>query len=357
MNELPRILFVDDERNIREIYALHLSELGYPVATAANAAAACSLLGERQFEIVFVDQYLGADRGLDLIRGIARPDSAPSFVMITANGSTDLAVEALKSGAADFISKPFSVPDLVKSIDYVRKKQELDRERRGFVVKLQRTVEEKTRELDAVHVAVLSSLAQTVEKRDLGTYGHSRRVSYYARLIASALDLSEEQRKDLKTAAVLHDIGKIGITDFVLGKQGPLTAAERSLVEEHPRKGCEILEPLKSLGAILPAIRHHHEHFDGTGYPDRLAGERIPFLARLIAVADTYDAITSTRPYRAAASHALAVGELQACSGRQFDPNIVEAFVRTDNRFRMLFGEKPFAPAGNPEVFPPRGPG
>jgi len=332
---IPHILIVDDEKRILETFSLMLSDQGYPVATASRPDDALAILAGSKFDIVFLDQFLGSARGLDLMKEMSRQDPDLYFVLMTANGSTDLAVEALKRGASDFISKPFFIADMIKSIEHVNTKRALEHQKRELFQVLTRTVDEKTEELNRVHFSVLSTLAQAMEKRDIGTYGHSRRVSYQARLIAAALDLSETQRRDLETAAILHDIGKIGITDFILGKQGPLNDDEKDIIKSHPQKGYEILKPLKQFEPILPAILHHHEHYDGTGYPNGLAGEKIPLYARIISVADTYDAILSTRPYRTGATNEQAISELVRFSGTQFDPVIVKAFVETDAKSRV----------------------
>ena len=333
------ILLIDDEPRIVEVYGTLLREEGFSVTASSRPEDALRFASEQLFDIVILDQFLGSARGLDLMHSMMRMRQGQSFIIMTANGSTDLAVESLKQGAADFIVKPFLLRDLLRSIDYIKKKRELERAKQELVNGLEQAVSEKTDELKRVYTHVLSSLAQAMEQRDSGTYGHSRRVSHTARLIAAALDLGEEERQTLKTAAMLHDIGKIGITDLVLGKQGPLTAEEQAVIRAHPRKGCEILSPLKPLAAVLPAILHHHERFDGSGYPAGLAGEQIPFLARIIAVADTYDAIISTRPYRTGATHEHAMAELVRCAGTQFDPRIVQAFSKADVRWRTLSGE------------------
>jgi putative nucleotidyltransferase with HDIG domain len=342
MGQDLNILLVDDESRIVEVYGTLLREEGFSVTAVSRADDALRRASEQRFDIVILDQFLGSARGLDLMRTMLHDRRGQSFIIMTANGSTDLAVESLKQGADDFIVKPFRLRDLLRSIDYIKKKRELERAKRECMAGLEQAVSEKTAELKRVYTHVLSSLAQAMEQRDSGTYGHSRRVSQTARLIAAALDLSEQERQTLKTAAMLHDIGKIGITDLVLGKQGPLSAEEQAVIRSHPQKGCEILGPLRELAPVLPAIRHHHERFDGGGYPDGLAGEQIPFLARIIAVADTYDAITSTRPYRAGAAHEHAMKELLHCAGTQFDPRIVEVFHRADSRWQM------FLSAGGP---------
>lgn len=336
MSEDVRILFVDDEVNIVEVYTAMLSEQGYAVTGATAAHQALRLLRQQPFDLVFLDQFLGSERGLDVMAAMSAVRAELSFVIMTANGSTDLAVESLKRGASDFIVKPFFLKDLIKSIDFVKKKRDLERAKKELLSGLELAVNEKTEELKKIYTHVLSSLANAMEQRDSGTYGHSRRVSYNSRLIAAALNLGEAERADLKTAALLHDIGKIGISDFILAKEGPLSDQEREVVRNHPRKGVEILKPLKQYERILPDILHHHESYDGSGYPQGLAGKHIPLHARIIAIADTYDAIISTRPYRKGGSHVAAMEELVQHAGTQFDPSIVKAFVEADRRYRFV---------------------
>jgi putative nucleotidyltransferase with HDIG domain len=336
-----RILLVDDEPHILEVFSAMLRDKGYPTRTASHAEEALRLVAVERFDIAFIDHVLGPVRGLDLIPRMAelRPDL--SHVLITGNGNVELAVQALKSGASDYVSKPFLLADLTRSIDYVNKKREQERRRRELLESLEHNVRERTEELKNVYFPVLSSLAHAMETRDRGTYGHSRRVSHNSELIAAALGLDPEERDNLKAAALLHDIGKIGTSDFILGKKGALTEEEKKIVRGHPQQGVEILRPLagafKQLGSILPAILHHHENFDGSGYPSGLAGEAIPLLARIITVADTYDAILSDRPYRCSQGHDQAMAELVHCAGSQFDPKIVDVYVKKAADGRQLF--------------------
>ena len=326
--ETMRILVVDDEKRILQTFTLMLSDYGYLVRTAADAGEALACLARERFHIVFLDHYIGKDRGLDLMQRMAAAEPELYFVMITANGNADLAVEALKRGASDFITKPFFAADILKSIDFVSKKRELDRQKREMLETLEAKVHERTQELEAIHLDVLSSLAQALETRDFGTYGHCKRVSHYSRLIAEELDLSAREIHYLDIAAQLHDVGKIGINDGILLKPSALTREEWESLRSHPAKGVEILKPLKYLEPALAAILHHHEHYDGSGYPAGLAGDRIPPGARIIAVADAWDVMRSDRPYRKALSKQTAQEELLTHAGTQFDRTIVEIMVR-----------------------------
>ena len=326
-----RLLIVDDEKRILEAFSMLLEDFGYSVKTAPGADEALAMLSTNTFDIAFIDQFLGRDRGVDLMNRMAELDPDLHFVIISGNSSTQLAVDSFKTGASDFISKPFFATDLVRSIEFVNKRRRLEQEKKEFLLSLSSKLDEAKEELSTIYFSVLSSLAQAMEKRDMGTYGHSMRVKHYSDFIAEALCLGNEAREHLRVAAMLHDIGKIGTSDFILGKPGPLDEHELREVRSHPQKGVEILSPLTTifgqLDQILPAILHHHEHYDGSGYPAGLAGEEIPLLARIIAVADTYDAILSDRPYRAAADHHRAVLEISRHAGRQFDGRIITAFV------------------------------
>ncbi len=336
-----RILLVDDEVRIRDSFAPLLRDIGFYVETASNPDDALMAVANGGFDIVFIDQFLGSARGLELMSSLSELDPDLYFVIITGNGSTDLAVDALKRGACDFISKPFFLTDLLRSVDYVGRKRELDREKKEVLRRLELELHKKNEELKNVYFPVLSSLAQAMEKRDTGTYGHSMRAMHYSRLIATALGLGTRDRETLKVASMLHDIGKIGTSDFILGKPGPLSDEEKCAVRSHPMKGVEILKPLtrsfSQFEEVLPAILHHHESYDGSGYPYGLSGARIPLLARIIAVADTYDAILSDRPYRSASSHEKAMEEIIRNAGRQFEPSIVNAFVSADRKHHQLF--------------------
>ncbi len=322
-----RLLLVDDEKAILRSFSLMLSDFGFPLTTASNAAEALDLIRNRQFDIVFLDQHIGRDRGLDLMQEMVQIDRTLYYVIITADGNAGLAVEALKRGASDFLTKPLFAANIIKSIDFVRRKRELDLQTRDMFLTLETKVMERTQELESIHIALLSSLAQALEARDFSTCGHCKRVSHYSRQIADELGLGAEEKKCLEIGALLHDVGKIGISDSILFKPEKLDGTEWQSLKNHPQKGVEILRPLKYLEPALPAILHHHENFDGTGYPDRLRGADIPLNARIISVADAWDVMRSDRPYRKMLSREAAIEELSNYAGRQFDPEIVKIFI------------------------------
>lgn len=184
------------------------------------------------------------------------------------------------------------------------------------------------KELKETFYGTIEALAETIEKRDPYTGGHTRRVMDYSLAIGRKLGLSDKELENLKLAAILHDIGKIGIRDNILLKEGKLTAEEAMIMNMHPKYGAEILEHIKQLREVIPGMRGHHEKYDGSGYPDGLRGESIPLFARIISVADAYDAMTTDRPYRKALTKEQAFEELRRFSGRHFDPSVVDAFIK-----------------------------
>jgi HD-GYP domain-containing protein (c-di-GMP phosphodiesterase class II) len=198
-------------------------------------------------------------------------------------------------------------------------------------------IQEKQR---SVYVQTVVALAQAVELRDPYTGGHAQRVTDYALMLADELKLSEPERNDLRVGAPLHDIGKIGIDDAILRKTGPLTEAEFLEMQTHTVKGVAILEPIPELATVLPLVRNHHERWDGKGYPDGLAGEDIPFLARVLAVADTFDAMTTDRPYRAGLPLEEALLEIAKGVGEQFDGDCTAAFLRLAARLEEHFQDR-----------------
>lgn len=212
------------------------------------------------------------------------------------------------------------------------------REEAAELANLRSAIESIASSLNAAYFTVISALTKAMEMKDEYTQGHAQRVTELALSIGKEMALPPQDMLNLQYAAILHDIGKLAIADEILLKPGKLTSSERKIIQQHPVLSAEIASTSPFLQAALPGIRHHHERYDGTGYPDGLKGEEIPLLARIIAVADAYDAMTTARPYKAAYSHRQAVWELHYCSGTQFDPKIVQAFLRATQKYQTKAG-------------------
>jgi putative nucleotidyltransferase with HDIG domain len=229
------------------------------------------------------------------------------------------------------MTKPFRVKELLFILKRALERRQLQEEKISYQNTLERRIEAATQALHNQVVQTVSSFILAIEAKDRYTQGHSKRVAEYSGLMAEKLGLSQEDKANLIYAAQLHDIGKIGISEQLLNKPGRLNMVEYETIKTHPSKGVKILEPLDFLGHLLPVVESHHEWFDGSGYPKGLAREKIPFLARIIAVCDTFDAMTSDRSYRKPLSLKIAVQEIKDGSGTQFDPQVVSAFITIFN--------------------------
>ena len=249
--------------------------------------------------------------------------------MITAVSDVDRAVRCLDEGALDYVTKPFRVEEIRGRVGQALEKQRLLLENRAYREHLEERVEQQARAYEDLFMASLQSLADALEVKDAYTWGHSTRVCQYAVAIARELKVGDTMLRQLELGSRLHDLGKIGVREEVLNKDGPLTDAEYAHVMEHPVIGWKLLAPLlRDAPHALAVVRSHHERFDGRGAPDALSGECIPLEARITAVADSFDAMTSGRPYRAGMSVEYALAELRRCAGTQFDHSCVEAFER-----------------------------
>jgi len=255
-------------------------------------------------------------------------------IMITAYADVDVAVEAMRLGAFDFIMKPIDLNLVVLSIRNALERKRLEEELDTYHKNLETLVEERTgklqqayRVLKKAHLDSVKVLAEAIDAKDPYTRGHSDRVTRMSLKIATHLDFSEARLETLEYGALLHDIGKIGIKDEVLQKRGPLTSEEYLYIQEHPLIGVKIVEGVEFFKDKIPIIRNHHERFDGRGYPDGLSREAIPFEARIITVSDAFDTMTSVRPHRGIMPLEDVLRELERCKGTQFDPKILEIFL------------------------------
>jgi putative two-component system response regulator len=244
-------------------------------------------------------------------------------IMLTGDANPATTRHALALGAKDFVAKPFDPPEVVLRIHNLLETRRLHRVLRDQNAALETTVRERTSALEDAQTEVLERLATAGEFRDDDTGQHAQRVGEIAEHLARALSIPAAQVELLRNAAPLHDVGKIGIPDRILLKPGRLTAEERPIMEAHAAIGDRMLAPLELLGSVRPIVRHHHERWDGTGYPDQLAGDGIPLLARIVAVADSIEAMSGQRPYRRPLGKDDVVHELERGCRAQWDPGLV----------------------------------
>jgi putative nucleotidyltransferase with HDIG domain len=306
------ILVADDETSIVESLHAFLEGIGYRVFTARDGLAALAAFKAHPTPIVVSDINMPGLGGHELLLEIKAVAPEAEVIIITGFATVDGAVRAIKDGAYDYIIKPFRIATIQHTIEKALSHRALVLEN----VRLQEN-----------SLNVLRTMVNVLEQRDSYTAGHSRRVTEVALAIAARLDLPEEEIKTLRLAGLIHDVGKIGIEDTILRKPARLTDEEYAIIRTHPERGVQIIEPLDFLKETIPIIRHHHEYFDGSGYPGGIAGEAIPLGSRIVTIADTYDAITSSRAYRQARCEAIALAELDRCRGTQFDPDLVEVFL------------------------------
>jgi len=317
------------------ILARRLAREGYSCVTACNGREALNHFYKEDFSLIISDLKMPEMDGMELLKKVKALNPKMTVIIVTAYAEIDVAVDAMRLGANDFIMKPVNLDLVVLSIRNALEKKRLEDELETYHRNLERLVEERTgrlqqayRILKKAHLDSVKVLTEAIDAKDPYTRGHSDRVRRMSLEIAKSLDFTEEKLENLEYGALLHDIGKIGIKDDVLQKQGPLSSDEYQYIQEHPLIGVKIVEGIQFFRDKIPMIRHHHEHYDGTGYPDGLTGEGIPLEARIIAVPDAFDAMTSLRPHRRAMALEDVLSELVRCENKQFDPLVVDIFVR-----------------------------
>jgi putative nucleotidyltransferase with HDIG domain len=322
------LLIVDDEAAIRKLLHLKLSREGYVCEEANNAEEALHLLETSQFALVVLDVRMPGKSGTELLPEIklGYPDTA--VVMATAVTNIDVAVQCLKLGADDYICKPFNLEEVSLAVQRALEKRRLQLELREYQRFLEEKVEEQMIEKREVFLGSMEALVSALEAKDKYTGGHSRRVTEIALAIGKELGLSVKEMEDLRWASLLHDVGKIAIDQVIQNKPGSLTREEYEHIMTHCQIGAQIVQPVVN-GKISKIIKDHHDHYDGNGLRQVADGGDIPLGARVIAVADAFDAMTSDRPYRSAMSIAQGVDEIKRCTGSQFDPAIVAVFLKT----------------------------
>jgi putative two-component system response regulator len=328
---LPFCLIVDDEPRLRQVMVHLMRSDGFQCVEAGNGVEALEQLQKYPAILVLSDLRMPKMDGFALLREIRSlyPDIA--VVMITAVADVEIAVNCLAIGAADYVIKPYQLEDVRARVAQALEKRRLVLELRAYRESLEERVAAQARRLEELFLASVQSLAEALELKDPYTRGHSVRVSQYSSVLAQAMGLGGEMLRQIELGGHVHDIGKIGVRETVLNKPERLTPEEYQHIMTHPVLGWRILAPL--LGDTphaLNIVRSHHERFDGRGIPDGLLGNEIPIEARIAAVADALDAMTSDRPYRPSElSLEMAVEEIRRNAGTQFDPAVVDAVIST----------------------------
>ncbi|HXT62934.1 MAG TPA: HD domain-containing phosphohydrolase [Pyrinomonadaceae bacterium] len=348
----PRLLIVDDEAAVRGV--LHdLLERSYDCAEASSAEEALALLRVNPYELVISDITMAGMSGLEMIPHIKAisPDSV--IVMVSGMQTVESAINALRLGAFDYLMKPFDLRQVEAAIERAYDYHQLIVAKQLYENHLEELVDLRTAELDQAlgslenaYRSTLQALTAALETRDAETHGHSERVVTFSLRLGREYGLNATEMKALEFGSLLHDIGKIGVPDAILRKPAKLTEEEWERMREHPLHGQQILRDINFLEGAARVVAQHHEKWDGSGYPLGLKAEEIDICARIFAVADAFDAITSDRVYRKAQSYDAAARELDEWANRQFDPKVVEAFHRVPKedwevlRLRSLMRER-----------------
>ncbi|HEV8463137.1 MAG TPA: HD domain-containing phosphohydrolase [Gaiellaceae bacterium] len=306
---MSSILVIDDEAIVRMLVVEILESAGHSVVDADSAERALQLLDSGEFDLIVSDVIMPGLSGLELLQRVQAQRASLPVILVTGAGTYETLSQALTRGAAGLVTKPFAHADLISAVA-------------DALERADRSREELRERLLAPTLA--SALANAIEARDSYLHGHCERLASLAVRIAELLELPVEEIETIRLGAILHDVGKIGIPDRVLLKPGPLDDEERAIVETHPEIGDKLLEPLDLLSSARPIVRHHHERWDGAGYPDRLVAEDIPLGARIVCVADSIEVMSSRQLYRKPLSPEEIVEELRRCRATQWDPEVVD---------------------------------
>jgi putative nucleotidyltransferase with HDIG domain len=323
------ILIVDDESTIRRLLKQLLSTQGYCCEEAANAEEALVKLRTFPADLIMLDLKMPGKSGMELLPELKANFPATAVIMATAVAEANLAIQCMRLGADDYITKPFNLDEVTINVNKTLEKRMLESKIREYQEQLQQKVEQQTVEIRTLFLGSIEALVFALEAKDKYTAGHSRRVTEIALAIGKELKLSDINLENLRWGSLLHDVGKIAVDQFVQNKPGKLTPAEYEHIMIHAHVGAGIVKPVVNEN-VVAIVEHHHDHYDGTGLHQTIALEEIPLGARILAIADAFDAMTSDRPYRLSLTVEEARQEIRRCSGTQFDPDAAGAFLKTD---------------------------
>lgn len=333
-----RILVVDDEAHVRSMIAATLERQGYEITVASGGREAVDALERDSFELILTDIVMQEGNGLALLEHIHAESPNLPVIMVTAIHDISVAIDSMRRGAYDYLLKPFEREHLVATVQRALEHRQALQESRTYQQNLEQVVRARTEmlrqameDLEHSYDVTLEALGDALDLKDSETEGHSKRVTAYTIALARAMGISPAEIKVIARGAFLHDIGKMAIPDEILRKPGKLTPEEQEIMREHCARGYQMLRKIPFLAEAAEIVFTHQEHYDGSGYPSGLKASSIPIGARIFAVADTLDAITSDRPYRVARTFDAAREEIIRCSGTQFDPAVVEVYLKIPN--------------------------
>jgi len=338
LRKAARILAVDDELHVRTMIGATLERHGFDVQLAASGREALLILERDDFDLVLTDIVMQDGNGIALLDRIHGQQPQLPVVMVTAIHDISVAIDSMRRGAYDYLLKPFEREHLVSTVKRALDHRQALQDSHNYQQNLEQVVAARTEmlrqameNLEHSYDVTLEALGDALDLKDSETEGHSKRVTAYTIALSRAIGIAPSQIKVIARGAFLHDIGKMAIPDEILRKPGKLTLEEQQVMREHCSRGYHMLRKIPFLSEAAEIVFSHQEHYDGSGYPSGLAGAEIPIGSRIFAVADTLDAITSDRPYRKARSFDVAREEILSYSGTQFDPGVVEVFLKIPN--------------------------
>ncbi len=335
-----QILVVDDDCMNLRMAEFILKKNGYEVLKAESGEQCLEILKSEPVNLILLDLHMPEMNGFEVIQELKKRKEYCEIpvVFLTADDDRETEVRGFKEGALDFITKPFLAEAMLQRVSRILELSRLQKNLQAEVEKQTRKVEEQLHRVEHLWEQIMQTLASTIDAKDKYTNGHSERVAQYSKEIARRAGKTEREQKDIYYIALLHDIGKIGISDEIISKSTGLTDEEYQLIKNHPKIGADILKNISEMPEIGIGAHWHHERYDGKGYPDGLSGEEIPEVARIIGVADAYDAMASKRSYRDVLSQEVVRKEIEKGKGTQFDPYFTEKMlemIEEDTQYQM----------------------
>jgi|SRR3989338_412687 len=348
------IFVIDDEEIIRKTLSIHLTRGNYSVIQSAGGSGVFNELKNNNYELVISDIRMPEVNGLQILDYVKKNYDDIPVLILTGLMDLNITIEAMKMGAFDFLIKPITKEHLLNTVqnalhnrDLLIQNKHLEKENMEYRILLEKKVEMRTSQLNkkttelenayetlqTMNLQMVKVLAEAIEAKDKYTRGHCDRMRFICLKIGESLGISEDEKIDLEFAAILHDLGKIGVSDLILNKVDALTEQEFKIIHEHVLIGEKILYEVTTLRNVSKIIKHHHENYDGTGYPDGLKESQIPLFSRIIAVADVFDALTSNRPYRKSLTIDNAISEIKSIAGKRLDPSIAQLLISNKEYF------------------------